>query len=64
MFIFVLDHLKHRVAILRLVLRHDVDAISTSVGFLRFSALWLTGDHKEEHKKGKIRQDEVKKSCY
>jgi len=30
-----------------------VGAISTSVGFLIFSALWLAGDDKEERKKGK-----------
>jgi oligosaccharyltransferase complex subunit beta len=32
-----------------------VGAISTSVGFLIFAALWLAGDHKEkdERKKGK-----------
>ena len=28
-------------------------AISTSVGFLIFAALWLAGDDKKEHKKGK-----------
>ena len=30
-----------------------VGAISTSVGFLIFAALWLAGDDKEERKKGK-----------
>jgi oligosaccharyltransferase complex subunit beta len=30
-----------------------VGAISTSVGFLIFAALWLAGEDKEERKKGK-----------
>jgi oligosaccharyltransferase complex subunit beta len=30
-----------------------VGAVSTSVGFLIFAALWLAGDDKEERKKGK-----------
>jgi oligosaccharyltransferase complex subunit beta len=33
-------------------------AISTSVGFLIFAALWLAGDDKKEHKKGKSTKTE------